>query len=144
MQIRDDACESDRQSVERFDPLSGSNVKYPLVSLVVACGFVSPAQGACCAAITNSSDRFLGFVLSIMFLAGVALAYGELAKWWTGRMGRQTPPPFANLITYDRDSLGRWRATQVLWYRLSSDGTIFRHAQLSIPGVEEDQKQKAA
>lgn len=67
---------------------------------------------------TNSSDRLLGFICSIMFFAGLVLVCQEVVRWWKARMERFEMPPLPRLITYELDSGKRWRPTQVLWFRL--------------------------
>ena len=61
----------------------------------------------------SPSERPLALIVSVMFLAGLALACSEVASWWKARMTQDEPPPLANLVTYMRDSdKPGWRATQ--------------------------------
>lgn len=73
---------------------------------------------------TKSSDRLLGLICSIMFLAGVALACQEAVRWWRARLERFQSPPLPRLITYELDSGRRWRPTQLLWFRLPETHAI--------------------
>lgn len=81
---------------------------------------------------TNSSDRLLGFICSIMFLAGVALTCQEVVRWWRARMERFESPPLPRLITCELDSRRRWRPTQVLCFRLPETDAIPERSQSSV------------
>jgi hypothetical protein len=93
---------------------------------------------------SSPTERYLALIVLIMFLGGVALAYSEVVKWWNARMEQCLPPPFANLITYIRESGTRWRATQVLWFPLPHLRPIPRQLQSSAQSVEEDRPKNAA
>ena len=92
---------------------------------------------------SSPTERYLALIFLIMFLGGVAMAYGEAVKWWNARMEQYAPPPFASLITYIRES-DRWRATQVLWFPLLRLRVIPGQLKPSAQGVEEDRPRKAA
>lgn len=79
------------------------------------------------------SDRLLGLICLIMFVAGVVLACQEVVRWWKTRMERTESPPLPRLITYELDSNKRWRPTRVLWFRL--DRTTLERLQ---PAMQED------
>ena len=66
----------------------------------------------------NPTDRCLGLVVLIMFLAGITLACGEAVSWWKARMGRYEKPPLSKVINYEIHSDKRWHPTGVLWFRL--------------------------
>ena len=95
---------------------------------------------------SNPADLGLLLVLVIMFLAGLALAYIEVIKWWKARMAHYRPPPLAKLITYVPDSDRGWRATHVLWFSLPPLEKKATPEQLlpSVQSVQEDRPKKAA
>ena len=66
----------------------------------------------------NPADRYLGFIVLIMFFAGIALACVEVVSWWKARMGRFERPPLSRVIRYEVSSDRRWHPTGVLWFRL--------------------------
>jgi len=55
---------------------------------------------------TSPTDRFLGFIVLIMFFAGIALAYSEVVRWWKARMERYERPPLSRRL---KKRLQRWQ-----------------------------------
>jgi hypothetical protein len=74
-----------------------------------------------------ASDRHLAWIVSIMFLVGAWIAYGELRKWWKTHPERYGSPPLANLLRF-----------------VSSPGKPQRAAQYSPQIVDSDRPKKAA
>lgn len=87
---------------------------------------------------SNPTDRLLGLVVVIMFLAGVALVYCEVVRWWKARMERCEPPPLSKLIVYVFDSDRRWHPTKVLWFRVPHIRAIPERLQSSVQRVQEN------
>jgi len=83
----------------------------PFVCLLVASAKTRALPG-------NPTDRYLGFIVSIMFLAGIALACSEVVRWWKARMERYERPPFSKVISYEVHADRRWYPTGVLSFRL--------------------------
>jgi len=48
---------------------------------------------------TSSRDRYIAVILSIMFLAGLWMAYVEMRKQWKAQTEQYGEPPFANLLS---------------------------------------------
>ena len=92
----------------------------------------------------NTKEWIQGLILLFMFLAGVVMTYGEVAKWWEARMLQFRPPPVANLITYMRDSERRWHATHVLGFSVSHLHAIPEPVPPPLPSVQEVRPKKAA
>jgi hypothetical protein len=67
----------------------------------------------------DPTERRVLLILILMFVAGVALACGEVVRWWKARLAHYGPPPLAKLITFVRDPDRGWRATHVLWLPLT-------------------------
>jgi hypothetical protein len=99
----------------------------------------------------NTTQRYLGLILSMMFLVGAGMAYGELRNWWKARTEQYGEPPFANLLRFvpNPDSP---RCAQRLRYLLSgwlrSIRGRFEHSTKIIDRptqtVDNDQPTKAA
>lgn len=66
---------------------------------------------------TNPTDRYLGLIVLVMFFAGIALACGEVVRWWKAQMERYERPPLSKVISYEVHSDRRWYPTGVLWFR---------------------------
>src|SRR5579859_247167 len=140
--LQSDLCKG--LSLQR-DP-AVTDVKRSLVCLIVACVSLSAIIGTVVlrSMVYNPAEWHLALILLIMFLGGVVMTCSEVAKWWEARMMQRRQPPFANLITYTRDS-DRYRlATHMLGFPLSRLHAIPDRLHPPVEIVEQDQPKKAA
>jgi len=87
---------------------------------------------------SGPTERRLTLILLIMFIAGTAMSYWEVVRWWKARMEQYEPPPLANLISYIPGPKRRWRATQVLWFPLGRLRAIRGRLQPSVRRIDDD------
>jgi hypothetical protein len=92
----------------------------------------------------RASERHITLLLSTMFLIGILMMFGEVIKWWKGRMAQYGPPPLASLISYIPGPERLWRATQVLWFPLSDPRSIRGRLHHSVQSIDDDRPKKAA
>jgi hypothetical protein len=72
-------------------------VKATLVFLTLGCIFLTIYEGAMR---LRATDRYLALIVITMFLAGAAMAWVELRKWWKTRTERFGEPPLGNLLRF--------------------------------------------
>ncbi len=113
---------------------------------------VSPTKSISESAISyTKTQRYLAVILSMLFLVGAGMAYGELRKWWKTRTDQYGEPPFANLLRFVPSPDGLPRAQPLRYLlsdRLRSIRGRFGHStkttDRSTRTVDNDQPTKAA
>jgi hypothetical protein len=119
-------------------------VKCSLVGLIIGVSLSSIIATLARHLVYNATEWIQALILLFMFLVGVVMAYGEIAKWWKARMEQLRPPPLPNLITYTRDSERRWQATHVFGVPLSHLHAIPERVRYPVQVIKEDRSKKAA
>jgi hypothetical protein len=96
MEIAQERDDSDADN-DFVRPAGILNVKATLVFLILGCVFLSVYEGAMR---LRATDRYLALIVITMFLAGAAMAWVELRKWWKTRTERFGEPPLGNLLRF--------------------------------------------
>jgi len=97
------------------------------------------------AILSDPTERHLALILLIMFLAGTAMACGEVRKWWRTRTEQYGASPFANLVGSAPNPDSVRRAAEVVRFPLTQKFRALReHFQHSTQSGEDDQPTKAA